>query len=156
MYFNQFSIFLIPNLQVVPTEIFLIFLQNGEWKFGVKDFSSKNKREINIFPHPVKICNLYKLSEIFEDPGEMIEIIDDKEDFNAALLRRMSKMPEQINKSTVVTKMLENEMDSLAAYHDEKNQEKIREMQENYGLIPKIQQDNEKVSPFHFAPYPYK
>ena len=87
----------------------------------------------------------------------MIEIIDLKEDLNAALLRRMSKMPEvETNKSTVVTKMLENEMDSLAAYHDEKNQEKIREMQENYGLIPKKQQDDEKVSPFHFAPYPYK
>lgn len=103
-------------------------------------------------------CNQYKLSEIFEDPGEMIEIIDLKEDLNAALLRRMSKMPEveTINKSTVVTKMLENEMDSLAEYHDEKNQEKIRQMQENYGLIPtKKQQDDEKISPFHFGSYPY-
>ena len=88
----------------------------------------------------------------------MIEIIDLKEDLNAALLRRMSKMPEveTINKSTVVTKMLENEMDSLAEYHDEKNQEKIREMQVNYGLIPtKKQQDDEKISPFHFGSYPY-
>ena len=89
----------------------------------------------------------------------MIEIVDLKEDLNAALLRRMSKMPEveTINKSsTVVTKMLENEMDSLAEYHDEKNQEKIREMQENYGLIPtKKQQDDEKISPFHFGSYPY-
>ena len=102
-------------------------------------------------------CNQYKLSEIFEDPGEMIEIVDLKEDLNAALLRRMSKMPEvETNKSTVVTKMLENEMDSLAEYHDEKNQEKIREMQVNYGLIPtKKQQDDEKISPFHFGSYPY-
>ena len=102
-------------------------------------------------------CNQYKLSEIFEDPGEMIEIVDLKEDLNAALLRRMSKMPEvETNKSTVVTKMLENEMDSLAEYHDEKNQQKIREMQVNYGLIPtKKQQDDEKISPFHFGSYPY-
>ena len=65
-------------------------------------------------------------------------------------------MPEvETNKSTVVTKMLENEMDSLAAYHDEKNQEKILEMQENYGLIGKKQQDDdEKISPFHFGPPP--
>ena len=142
------------------SSFFLLYFQNGEWKFGVKDFSSKNEAvEINIFPHPVIYCNQYKLSEIFEDPGEMIEIVDLKEDLNAALLRRMSKMPEveTINKSsTVVTKMLENEMDSLAEYHDEKNQEKIREMQENYGLIPtKKQQDDEKISPFHFGSYPY-
>merc|ERR1712141_857731 len=63
--------------------IFYGIQMNGEWKFGVKDFSSKNEGvEINIFPHPVIYCNQYKLSEIFEDPGEMIEIIDLKEDLN--------------------------------------------------------------------------
>ena len=93
----------------------------------------------------------------YENCRQMIEIVDLKEDLNAALLRRMSKTPEvETNKSTVVTKMLENEMDSLAEYHDEKNQEKIREMQVNYGLIPtKKQQDDEKISPFHFGSFPY-